>query len=291
MCDDVTEAENAVLLSRRKFHALGAGALVAAALPGCATAAVDTQAASTPIAERAVSITTPDGSADGFFAHPVSGRHPAVIMWPDVAGLREAYRVLARKLAQDGFAVLAVNHYYRSAKAPIVERFEQWQTPAAKAKLGPAREALTPETIGRDAAAFVAWLDAQKEVDPARGIGTSGYCMTGPYTIRAAAAAPERVKAAASFHGGGLVEDGPDSPHLLIPGTQASYLFAIAQNDDAREPKTKEVLRRTCEEAARSAVIEVFPAQHGWCTPDSPVYDAEQEARAWQMMLAMFRRM
>ena len=150
------------------------------------------------------------------------------------------------------------------------------------------RAPLTPAAIDRDAAAFVAWLDSQKEVDRARGIGTNGYCMSGPFTIRTAAAAPQRIKAAASFHGAGLVTPDADSPHLLIPRTQASYVFAIAENDDAREPQAKDVLRKTCADAGRPADVEVFPAQHGWCTPDAPVYDPAQQARAWRMMLARF---
>lgn len=289
MCDDVTEAENAAFLDRRRFHVLGAGAIAAAALPGCASAKHEEPAAARATAERQVAITTPDGSADGFFVHPAEGRHPAVLMWPDVAGLRESYRTLGRKLAQDGFAVLVVNHYYRSSPAPIVQRMDEWRTPAGRAKIEPMRAPLTPAAIASDAAAFVAWLDGQQQVDTARGIGSNGYCMTGPYTIRTAAAAPDRVRAAASFHGGGLVEAGADSPHLLIPKTRASYLFAIAENDDARQPEGKDVLRRTCDQAGRPAEIEVFPAQHGWTTPDSPVYDPAQQARAWQKMLVLFR--
>jgi carboxymethylenebutenolidase len=151
------------------------------------------------------------------------------------------------------------------------------------------REILVPDAIDRDAAALVAWLDGQKEVDTARGIGTNGYCMTGPFTVRTAAVAPQRVKAAASFHGGGLVTADADSPHLLIPKTRAGYVFAIAQNDDAREPQTKDVLRQTCKDAGRPADIEVYPAQHGWCTPDAPAFDAAQQARAWGKMLALFK--
>lgn len=294
MCDEFTEGENSAYLkqaalSRRGFAVLGAGAASALVLPGCVSAKEAARPAAAKLAERTVAIATADGNADGFFVHPAKGRHPAVLMWPDVAGLREAYRTLARRLAQEGFAVLAINHYYRSSPAPIVERMDEWRTPAGQAKIGPMRQALTPAAVERDAASFVAWLDGQAHVDRGRGIGTNGYCMTGPYTIRTAAAAPGRVRAAASFHGGGLVSEAPESPHLLIPRTRASYLFAIAQNDDAREPETKTVLRQTCEAAGRPADVEVFPAQHGWCTPDAAVYDPVQQARAWARMLALFR--
>ena len=291
MCDETTESENHAYLTRRRFAAAGASAMAAVALPGCASATEPGERAGAALAERRVSIKTRDGKADGFFVHPAKGRHPAVLMWPDIAGLRDAYKTLGRRLAQAGYAVLVVNHYYRSAPAPIVSEMAEWRTPAGQAKIGPMRAPLTPEAIARDAVAFVAWLDGQKEVDTARGIGTKGYCMTGPYTIRAAAAVPQRIKAAASFHGGGHVTGDADSPHLLIPRTQAGYVFAIAQNDDAREPETKDVLRQTCKDSGRPADIEVFPAQHGWCTPDAPVYDPAQQARAWDKMLAMFNRL
>ncbi|MET0252304.1 MAG: dienelactone hydrolase family protein [Novosphingobium sp.] len=295
MCDDHSDAENTAFLARqaldrRRFNLMSAGVAAATVLPGCAAAA-DKNAVAMAIAERKVAVKTVDGTLDGLFVHPAKGRHPAVILWPDVAGLREAYFNLARKLAQAGYAVLAANQYYRSAPAPIFNAFSEWRTPEGQAKLEPMRAPLIPAAVGRDAAAIVGWLDAQKEVDTARGIGANGYCMTGSYTVRAAAAVPGRVKAAASFHGGGLADATPDSPHLLIAMTQAAFVFAIAQNDDARDPAAKDVLRKTCAEAGRPATVEVFPAQHGWCTPDSPVYDPAQQARAWDMMLAMFAKL
>jgi carboxymethylenebutenolidase len=301
MCDETTETENQSYLTRRGFGVLGVAGAAAMALPGCAAAkpgdsaakaddsSASKQAAGVATAERAVLVATPDGQADGFFVHPREGRHPAVLMWPDVAGLRDAYKTLGRDLAGAGYAVLVVNPYYRSAAAPVVKTMDEWRTPEGQGKIAPMRDILVADAVDRDATAFVAWLDAQQEVDTARGIGTNGYCMTGPFTIRTAAAAPQRVKAAASFHGGGLVTAEKDSPHLLIPRTRAGYVFAIAQNDDAREPRTKDVLRQTCREAGRSADIEVFPAQHGWCTPDAPVYDPAQQARAWGKMLALFK--
>ena len=298
MCDDLTETENADFLSRlgrsamgrRRFAALGAGAVTLASVPGCIAKVAD-QSPGMPVAGRAVTITTPDGVADAFFVAPTKGKHPAVILWPDIAGLREAYKTMATRLAGAGYAVLAVNHYYRGGKAPILESLVAWRTPEGQAKLKPLIEAITPTGIARDARAFVAWLDQQGEVDTARRIGSSGYCMTGGYTVRTAAAVPDRVGAGASFHGAGLVEPeaGANSPDKLLAVTKAAYLFAIAQNDDARAPTEKTELKAAAAAAHRPAEIEVYPAQHGWCTIDAPIYDEVQAEKAWSRMLALFK--
>ena len=291
MCDDFTlSAEDAALaakgLSRRQFTALGAAAAIAACSGGDGEAKP-----SIALTEGTVQVTTPDGSADAFFVRPEQGVHPGVVLWPDIAGLRDAFKVLARRLASSGYAVLAVNPYYRSAPAPLLASFAEWRTPAGQAKMAPAIAQITPEATTRDGAAFVAFLDTQPAVDKHRGIGTQGYCMGGPFTLRTAAATPARVKAAASFHGANLVTDQPDSPHLLIARTQASLLFAIARGDDARAPTDKEVLRSAAAAAGRPAEIEVYPADHGWCVPDTPVYDKAQADRAWKRLLALYSRL
>lgn len=288
MCDEFTAlTDDAKLvaggLNRREFSMLGASL----ALMGCAGAA-GAAGSGDQVQERTVSITTRDGVCDAFFVHPASGAYPAVIVWPDIAGLRDAFKIMARGLAAQGYAVLAVNQYYRGGPAPVLGTFSEWRTPEGQAKIAPLREALSPEAVMRDAAAFVAFLDAQKEVDTARGIGASGYCMGGPFTVRSAVAVPARVKAAASFHGGGLTTDAPDSPHRLLASTQASFLFAIARNDDARDPQSKAILRKAADAAGRPAEIEVYPADHGWCVPDSPSWDPDAADKAWQRMLALF---
>lgn len=237
-----------------------------------------------------VTITTPDGAAEAFFATPASGQHPGVLMWPDVAGLRDAFKTMATRLAGQGYAVLAVNHYYRWTKMPFLSTFSEWRTPEGKEKIGPMREGLTPERITSDGAAFVAWLDHQKEVDKGKKLATSGYCMGGPYTFRTAAVAPDRVGVIASFHGGGLVTSEPTSPHALLPKMNAAALICIAQSDDERDPKAKTALRQAADAARVAAEIEVYPTQHGWCVLDSPVYDEEQAERAWSRMLATFER-
>ncbi|VWX54703.1 dienelactone hydrolase family protein [Novosphingobium sp. 9U] len=294
MCDDYSgqgqaprssEAAGAHL-SRREFAALG----TAAALAGC-TGSVAAATGNADLREQIVEITTKDGVADAFYVHPVKGAHPGVVMWPDIAGLREAKKVMARRLAAAGYAVLCVNQYYRGGPAPVMESFSEYRTPEGQAKIKPLREALTAEAITRDAAAYVRFLDGDAAVDKKRGIGSNGYCMGGPFTVRTAAAVPGRVGAAASLHGGGLVTDAPDSPHRLLASTRASYLFAIGRNDDAHDPAAKDKLRAAADAAKRPAEIEVYAADHGWCVPDSPAYDPDEADRAWQRMLALFGKL
>lgn len=290
MCDEFTaQSEDAQLagrgLNRRQFAALGAGAV----LLGCAKPVKGD--GGSQVSERMVSITMANGVADAFFVHPAKGTHPGIIMWPDIAGLREAFKIMARTLAAEGYAVLVVNQYYRGGPAPILESFSEWRTPEGQAKIGPLRAQLTPEAIAGDAAAFVAFLDADGAVDKSRGIGSNGYCMGGPFTVRTAAAAPERVRAAASLHAAGLVTEEADSPHRLLARTKASYFFAIARNDDEKDPGAKDALRKAADAAQRPAEIEVFPADHGWCVPDAPAWDPSQADRAWNRMLELFSRL
>lgn len=290
MCDEFTaRSEEAQLarrgLNRRQFTALGAGI----ALLGCSRSVQGD--GGSQVSERMVSITMPDGVADAFFVRPADGAHPGVVMWPDIAGLRESFKIMARTLAAEGYAVLVVNQYYRGGPAPLLESFSEWRTPEGQAKIGPLREQLTPQAIASDAAAYVAFLDGDGSVDKGRGIGSSGYCMGGPFTVRTAAAVPERVRAAASFHGAGLVTGEPDSPHRLLARTKASYLFAVARNDDEKDPAAKDALRKAADAAQRPAEIEVFPADHGWCVPDAPAWDPTQADRAWNRMLALFAKL
>ncbi len=287
MCDEFTAAEEAAWLSRRQFGIIGAGAALVAGFPGIAACAAE-RSSGPALRETMVTVTTPDGVADAMFVHPAAGKHPGVVMWPDIAGLRDAYKQMARRLAAEGYAVLLVNQYYRSGKAPVLASFAEWRTPDGQAKITPMRAQLTSDAITRDARAFVAFLDAQQAVDTARGIGSNGYCMGGPYTVRTAAAVPGRVRAAASFHGAGLVTDQPDSPHKLLAATKASFLIAIARGDDARAPGDKDALRAAATAAGRPAEIEVYQAEHGWCTLDAPVYDHAEAERAWARMLALF---
>lgn len=288
MCDETTsethdEALAARRLTRREFAALGA----AAALSACASTGSD-RPGEQELTEATVRITTADGIADAFFVHPAKGKWPGVIMWPDIAGLREAKRIMARRLASAGHAVLVVNQYYRSQPAPVMESFSEFMDPEGRKKALALYATVTPDAVTRDAKAFVAFLDAQKAVDTRRGIGSNGYCMGGSFTIRSAAAMPGRVKAAASFHGGGLVTDKPDSPHRLIAGTKASYLIAVSRDDDAKAPADKDAFSKAAQAAGRPAEVVVYPADHGWCVPDSPVYDPTQADLAFEQMLGLF---
>lgn len=282
MCDEHTAEDNARFLSRRQFGAMTGAAGLMAMLPSPADAAA--------IRGRDVTIPTPDGSADAYFVAPASGRHPAVLVWPDIMGLRPAFRKMADRLAQSGYAVLVVNQFYRSTKAPFLKAGESFDQPEVRARIMPWRALLTTEATTRDAGAFVAFLDKQKSVDTKRGMASSGYCMGGPMTMITAALRPDRVRAGASFHGGGLATDKPDSPHVMVPKMKAAYLFAIAENDDAREPAVKDTLRTAFAAAKLPAEIEVYAGtMHGWCPPDSKVYNAAQADKAWARMLALFK--
>jgi carboxymethylenebutenolidase len=285
MCDDFTlEAETAAL-SRRKFGLIGGAAAIAAGCSGTAVSGKGKPA----LTEAKVMVPTADGSCDCFFVHPAKGKHPGVIFWPDIGGAREAKYVMARQLAAEGYAVLVVNQYYRAGKAPVLPSFAAWRTPEGQATLKPMIATVTPDGVMRDAKAFVAWLDKQKAVNTKRGIGSQGYCMGGPFTVRTAAAAPGRVRAAASFHGGGLVGDKPESPSQLLKSTKASYLIAIAKNDDARTPGDKDALKAAAAAAGRPAEIEVYGGDHGWTVPDSPVYNKAEADRAFTRLLALYK--
>jgi carboxymethylenebutenolidase len=283
MCDnhDMNEFAQAADVSRRRFGALAVGTGLAMMLPPLANAA--------DLAEADVDIKTPDGTADAFFVHPKQGKHPAVLIWPDIFGLRPAFKDMARRLADSGYSVLVINPFYRTRKAPTAPEHPDFQDPATRDALMGLMNSLTPITAVTDAKAFVTWLDAQPAVDKKKKMGTTGYCMGGPFTVRTAAAFPDRVGAGASFHGGGLVSGKPDSPDLLIPKIKAQFLFAIAENDDQRQPEAKTVLRDAFAKANLHAEIEVYPAQHGWCPPDSQVYNHDQAEKAWSRMLVLFK--
>jgi carboxymethylenebutenolidase len=286
MCEPAQLSEFAASrgLSRRQFAVAGA----AVGLAACSSMGEAGTGAS-GLTEAMVSIPTQDGTMDAFFVHPAGKRSAGVIVWPDIASLRPAFEAMARRLAGEGYAVLVANPYYRDTKAPQFADFAAFMADGGFAKVTPWRNRLVAGAVGRDATAMVAWLDGQTAVDPAKGIGTQGYCMGGPFTVWSAAAVPARIRAAASFHGGGLVRDGADSPHAMLKDAQAAFLFAIAQNDDAKQPEAKDELRKSADAAGRQAEIEVYPADHGWCVPDSPVYDQTQAERAWARLLALYK--
>ena len=274
--DDRREFEARGLVTRKQFGVmLGAG--VAMMLPRLANAAA--------VTEAEVTVTTPDGSADCYFVHPSSGTAPGVLIWPDIFGLRPAFRQMGKRLAESGYSVLVVNPFYRVKKAPTAEN--GGATPIQQVM--PLGRSLNETTHMTDAKAFIGWLDSQASVAKNRKVGTQGYCMGGPIAFRTAAAVPDRVGAVASFHGGGLVTDQPNSPHLQASKTKAQFLIAIASNDDARSPNDKTVLKETFEKAKLPAEIEVYEgAAHGWCPPDSQVYNEPQAEKAWSRLLALY---
>lgn len=269
-------------LSRRQFGALSLGAGLASALPPVANAA-ETKGSD-------VEIKTADGTADAYFVHPATGKHPGVLVWPDIFGLRPAFRQMGKRLAEEGYAVLVVNPFYRTKKAPTAPEHADFNDPSTRQMLMSLHDSLTPATAKTDAKAFISYLDGQAAVDKKRKMGTTGYCMGGPLVLETAGAVPDRVGAGATFHGGGLATDKPDSPHLLIPKMKAHFLIAIAENDDQKQPDAKNVLRDSFAKAKLPAEIEVYKGTlHGWCPPDSQVYNQEQAEKAWSRLLVLFK--
>lgn len=291
MCDDrqmkaLGERGFDWTVNRRQFVALGAAGAVAACAPMAGGSSGDAGA----LTEEMVSFATLDGTMDAFFVRPASGRHAAVLTWPDIAGVREPFREMARRLARQGHAVLVVNPYYRAVPSDQFKDFAGFAAAGGFQKVGPWRKQLTPEAVRRDATAAIGWLDRQPSVDVRRGVGTHGYCMGGPFTVFSAAAVPARVRAAVSLHGGGLVRgEEPTSPPKLLARTQASYHIAVAQDDDAKAPNDKRAFKTAADAAGRAATVEVYPADHGWTVIDSPAYDQVQAERAWATMSGLFR--
>jgi carboxymethylenebutenolidase len=275
---DRLEYEARGLVTRRQFGVL-LGAGVAMTLPAVVNAVA--------VTESDVTITTPDGAADAYFVHPASGTAPGVLIWPDIFGLRPAFRQMGKRLAESGYAVVVVNPFYRVKKAPTSE--QGGATPIDQVR--PLAQALNETTHMTDAKAFIAWLDQQPSVAKNRKVGTQGYCMGGPMAFRTAAAVPGRVGAVASFHGGGLVTNTPNSPHPQAAASKAQFLVAIAENDDQRAPNDKTVLKETFEKANLPAEIEVYAgAAHGWCPPDSRVYNEPQAEKAWSRLIALYSK-
>ena len=278
-------------VSRRDFI----GFTVAA---GVVAAAGTASAAAMPVVETDVTIKTPDGTCDAAFIHPATGSHPGVLIWTDAFGLRPAMRDIGKRIAAEGYSVLVPNPFYRMAKAPVFENAStfSFQNPADMAKLQPLMASINaPGAAEKDAVAFIGFLDAQSQVNKAKKIGTQGYCMGGPLMVKTCATVPNRVGAGGSFHGGGLVTDKPDSPHLLAPKIKARMYFGIASNDDQRQPDAKDKLKESFAAANVPAEIEVYPAKHGWCVRDmpsdasGPIYSMPDAERAWGKLVALYK--
>jgi carboxymethylenebutenolidase len=276
--DELLDYEAGGLVTRRQFGVLLAAG-VAMALPKVVNAVA--------VTDMEVTIKTPDGNCDAYFVHPSSGTAPGVLVWPDIFGLRPAFRDMGKRLAESGFSVLVVNPFYRTQKAPTASK--GGGTPIQEVL--PLAKTLSPTTHMTDAKAFTAWLDQQQSVAKNKKMGTQGYCMGGPMAFRTAAANPDRVGAVASFHGGGLVTMDADSPHLLVAKTKASLLVAIASNDDKQRPMEKDVLKETFAKSGNAAEIEVYSGQHGWCPPDSMVYLMPDAEKAWSRLLELYKKL
>jgi carboxymethylenebutenolidase len=283
--DFMPECELDGFVTRRDFTAAGLGAGAAGAL-GFSSA----EAAARQVADKDVTIKTRDGVCDAALVAPTTGAWPVVLMWPDIVGLRPVKREMAARLAAEGYAVLVPNPFYRSAKAPVFGPDFNFANEKDRAKAFEYRSKFDAEKTASDTMAYIGFLDGQASVKKNAKWGVIGYCMGGPMTMWSAAAAPNRFGGACSFHGGGLVTDKPDIPHLLIPKIQAKYHYAVATNDDMQDPKAKDVLKASHEAVKRPADVEVYAgAQHGWTVPGSAVYNKEQAERAWAKMLALFK--
>lgn len=269
-------------LTRRTFMATGV-------IAGLATSAA-ARAAAANVVETDVSIKTPDGMADAALFHPAGkGPWPAVLVWTDIMGLRPVFREMGRRLAAEGYVVLVPNPFYRSRKAPVIDGAFNFNDPESRKLLFGYRGQISDAGADSDATAYLAFLDAQPQTDKSKKAGVQGYCMGGPLSFRTAAAVPGRIGAVGSFHGGGLATDQPNSPHLLIPKTEAAWLVAIAQNDDAKEPEAKEVLKKAFSAAGKQAVVEVYPADHGWCVPGSQAYNQASAEKAWSALITLYK--
>ena len=288
MCDEKTEQDvenykrRGGSINRRSFSQMSAAAICASAFPGAALAGEI-------VVESRVDVPMGAGVSDSYFVHPESGAHAGVLIWPDIRGLRPAFEAMGRRMAMAGYSVLVANPFYRDAKSPVVGPDADFRDPDTRAFLRGMASKLTQEASMDDARHYIAFLDKQASTDTERKVGTAGYCMGGPLIMRTAGAVPERVGAAASFHGGGLIRDTEDSPHLLIPQSPAPVLHAIAENDHERAPTVKDALIKAYADAGVPAEIEVYDdTLHGWCPPDSRVYHEAQAEKAWSRMLALF---
>jgi len=271
-------------VNRRQFTAIGAFAAFAAA-----SAPLDSALAADGLVEGMVKFAAPGGTMDAFFVHPAKGKHPAVVMWPDIASLRDAFKVMARRLANAGYSVMVPNPFYQDAPAPQFADFDAFRKDNGFQKVGPWMAHNTPAAIAGMSQAAIAWLDKQPSVDTKRGVGVQGYCMSGTWTVRTAAAVPGRVRAAAGFHpGNGWEGDGPDTPLKLFAKSRASHLLCLAQNDDKQKPEIKDEIKAAAAAAGRPATVDVYHADHGWTVPDSPVYNQGEAERAWSNLLALY---
>jgi carboxymethylenebutenolidase len=293
MCDDLTEIDNQAYelkggkMNRRDFGKLSAATIFSMYYSGLAQSAGVFEG---KLVESEVNVQMTDGVSDSFFVHPAKGKHPGILMWPDIRGLRPAFKAMAKRLAAEGYSVLVVNPFYRDAKHPVIDPGKGFRDPGVREVLIPMYRKLTHEASMSDARDYIKYIDQQASVDTSRKIGTAGYCMGGPLIMRTAGAVPERVGAAASFHGGGLVTENEDSPHLLIPTSPAHVLHAIAANDDERSPTVKGDLAKAYKAAGVPAEIEVYEGTlHGWCPPDSSVYDEKQAEKAWSRLLNLYK--
>jgi carboxymethylenebutenolidase len=242
-----------------------------------------------------IDITTPDGTADAFFARPdTDGTHPAVILYTDAFGIRPAAEEHVKRLARYGYCVLAPNIFYRSRRAPVLENLEERlrseDRSALFADLRPMMDLLTPEAAHRDSEAWLRFMRSAGGAEPGK-LGTVGYCMGGRLSLRMAGEFPGAVGAAASFHGGNLATDQADSPHLSIVQATGELYIGHADNDRSMPPGQMARLTQVLAEAHVRHTAELYVgAGHGWTQTDLQVYDEPSSERHWLRLVELFER-
>lgn len=269
MCEfdeDYQAGQGPGFMSRRSVALGGLGLAAWSAFPG------ELLAGSPRLTEGMTEVETEFGRAEVFVVRPSTRRHPAVLLWPDVAGLRPSYQEMARRIAAAGYVVLVPNIYFRVSPLPVFGTFAEWRTEAGQARFKTMMPFMGPQDIQSISRSLVDFLTKQRFVSRKPAVGVIGYCLGGAWALHTASALPMIVKAVASFHGFGLINQSPMSPHLQIAKTSCNYLFEIARNDDERDPQQKDTLAASAGPNTKVDVI-VRNADHGWCTLDAPTYD------------------
>lgn len=240
------------------------------------------------MSQRDVSIETPDGTCDASLHTPEgAGPWPAVIMYPDAGGVRDTFHSMAQRLADIGYAVLLPNFYYRHGEVAPFQMETVFSDPSERERLMGLVTSVTKDMGTRDAEAMLAFLAEQPEVADTK-VGTTGYCMGGGLSLNAAGQFPDRVGAAASFHGGNIASTAPDSPHLLAGAMAANVYIAGAENDASFDDEQFERMSTALTDAGVDHTLVTYPAAHGFAVPDNPTYDEAAAERHWEAMEKLY---
>jgi carboxymethylenebutenolidase len=237
--------------------------------------------------EQNIDIRTADGTADGVLVRPEGKEElPAVIVLTDIWGIRLAFVDLAKRIAERGYVVLLPNIFYRSAKAPVFPAPGDFQEPRTRERIGEITRPLTPDAMERDGSAYVDFLASQPAVSGQMGV--VGFCFAGPFALRTAAARPDRIGAAASFHGGGLYKEEETSPHRVLPRVKARLYFGHATNDNSMTAGQIEMFETALEKWGGDFSSETYNARHGWMIPGREMFDPDNAKKGFDKMIELF---